>query len=186
MTPVHLLWLPILLSAVAVFVASSLIHMVSPWHKSDYPRLSNEAAVLDALRPLAIPAGDYMMPRPVNRAELRSPEFLERMNKGPVMIMTVLPNGPMAMGSTFALWAVYLILVATLAAYVAGVSMPPGAAFWRVFRTVAVVSFVGYVLALWQMSIWYRRAWMTTLKATADGVIYALLTAGVLAWLWPR
>ena len=31
------LWLPILLSAVIVFVASSLIHMVSGWHKSDYP-----------------------------------------------------------------------------------------------------------------------------------------------------
>jgi hypothetical protein len=165
---------------------SSLIHMASPWHKSDYPRLSNEAEVLDALRPLAIPAGDYMMPRPASRAELRSPEFLERMKKGPVMIMTVLPNGPMAMRSTFALWVVYLILVATLAAYVAGVSMPPVAEFWRVFRTVAVVSFVGYALALWQMSIWYRRAWITTLKATADGVIYALLTAGVLAWLWPR
>jgi hypothetical protein len=36
------------------------------------------------------------------------------------------------------------------------------------------------------MSIWYRRAWSTTIKATVDALIYAALTALVLAWLWPR
>ena len=49
------LWLPILLSAVIVFVVSSIIHMVSPWHRSDYPKIANEEKVMDALRPLNIP-----------------------------------------------------------------------------------------------------------------------------------
>ena len=55
------LWLPILLSAVIVFVVSSIIHMASPWHKNDYPRMPNEDQVRSALRPLAIPPGDYMV-----------------------------------------------------------------------------------------------------------------------------
>src|SRR5437764_14880430 len=82
------LWLPILLSAVLVFVVSSLIHMASPWHKGDYPKLSNEERVMDALRPLAIPPGDYMLPRPSSRAQLRSPQRLEKLKKGPVLIVT--------------------------------------------------------------------------------------------------
>jgi hypothetical protein len=186
MTPLSTLWLPILLSAVAVFVASSVIHMASPWHKNDYPRLPNERQVLDALRPLAVPPGDYMMPRPESRVELSSPEFLARMDQGPVVIMTVLPNGPMAMGPTLGVWLLYLIVVATLAALVTGVALRPGADFHDVFHISAVASFTGYAVALWQMSIWYRRSWRTTLKATADGILYALLTAAVFGWLWPR
>jgi hypothetical protein len=55
-----------------------------------------------------------------------------------------------------------------------------------VFHFVAITAFIGYAVALWQMSIWWRRSWMTTFKATIDGIIYALLTAGAFAWLWPR
>ena len=55
MTALSALWLPILLSAVLVFVASSLIHMASPWHKSDYPKLPDEEQLIGALRPLVIP-----------------------------------------------------------------------------------------------------------------------------------
>jgi hypothetical protein len=186
MTPLSTLWLPIVVSALSVFVASSVIHMLSPWHRSDYPRLVNERQVLDALRPLSMPPGDYMMPRPESRAELRAPEFLERMKAGPVVIMTVLPNGPIAMGPTLGVWFLYLLVVSALTALVTGLAVRPGGDLHDVIHTAALVSFAGYALALWQMSIWYRRAWSTTLKATVDGIIYAALTAGVFAWLWPR
>src|SRR3989442_9893686 len=73
MTALSALWLPILVSAVAVFVVSSIIHMTPLWHKTDYPRFTNEDRVLDALRPMGIPPGDYMMPRPASSAEMRSP-----------------------------------------------------------------------------------------------------------------
>ena len=75
MTGLAALWLPILLSSVIVFVVSSAIHMTSPWHKSDYPKVPNEDKVMDALRPLAIPPGDYMVPRAMSREDMRSPEF---------------------------------------------------------------------------------------------------------------
>ena len=186
MTGLYTLWLPILLSAVLVFVVSSIIHMALPWHKNEYPKVPNEDKVMDALRPLAVPPGDYMVPRASSMQEMRSPAFVERMKKGPVMVLTVMPNAPVAMGKSLVLWFFYSVVVGVFAAYVAGRALPGGAPYLRVFQLVSVTAFIGYSAALWQMSIWYGRAWSTTIKATVDGLVYALLTAGMFGWLWPR
>jgi hypothetical protein len=186
MTGLSALWLPILLSSILVFVASSLIHMVLPWHKSDYSKVPNEDKVRDALRALAIPPGDYMMPRPSSREEMRSPEFAEKSKTGPVMVFTVMPNGPMSMGRNLVLWFLYCVAVGVFAAYIAGRALPQGTVYLKVFQFAGATAFIGYAVALWQMSIWYRRAWSTTIKATVDGLIYACLTAGTFGWLWPR
>ena len=186
MTALSTLLVPIVLSAVIVFVASSIIHMALPWHRSDYPKVPDEQRVRDALRPLAIPPGDYMIPRASSMQDMKSPEFVAKMNEGPVMVVTVLPNGPWAMGKNLAQWFVYSIVVGVFAAYVAGTALPPGAPYPRVFQLVGVTAFIGYALALWQLSIWYRRDWMTTIKSNVDGLIYGLLTAGTFGWLWPH
>jgi hypothetical protein len=185
MTGVLALWLPILMSAVIVFLVSSVIHTALPWHKNDYAKMPNEDKVRDALRPFAIPPGDYMVPRPSSTEEMRSPAFLDKVKQGPVMVVTVMPNAPAAMGRSLTLWFLYSAVVGVFAAYVAGRALPPGAPYLSVFRFVGVTALAGYAVALWQMSIWYQRAWSTTFKATVDGLIYALLTAGTFGWLWP-
>ena len=185
MTGLSVLWLPILVSAVFVFIASSVIHMASPWHKSDYPKLANEQQVMDAMRPLGVPPGDYFVPRPANREEMRSQTFLEKTRQGPIMLFTIMPPG-MSMGRNLALWFVYCVVVSIFAAYIAGRAVPPATPYLQVFRFAGATAFIGYSAALWQMSIWYRRAWTTTIKATIDGLIYAGLTAGAFGWLWPR
>ncbi|HEX2722034.1 MAG TPA: hypothetical protein VHM24_03895 [Gemmatimonadaceae bacterium] len=186
MTTLAELWLPIILSSVLVFVVSSLIHMASPWHKNDYPRLPREDEFRSAVGALEIPEGDYMVPRPSSREELRSEAFAEKYRKGPNVIMTVLPNADFSMGRNLGLWFAYLIVVSVFAAYVAGRALPHGTEYIQVFRFAGTVAFIGYSVALWQMSIWYRRSWSITIKATIDGLIYGLLTAGVMGWLWPR
>jgi hypothetical protein len=186
MTELVSLWVPILLSSVIVFLASYIIHAVSGWHKSDYPRVPNEDGVMDALRPLDIPQGEYMVPRASSTKEMRSPEFLEKMKKGPVMLLTVMPTGPIPMARNLVLWFLYMFVVSFFAAYIAGRALPEGARYLSVFRFVGATAFIGYSVALWQMSIWYRRSWKTTIKATVDGLIYALLTAGTFGWLWPQ
>src|SRR5437763_9256933 len=115
MTPLAALWLPILLSAVFVFVASSIVHMAPLWHKGDYPRMANEDAVTAALRPLAIPPGDYFLPRAADMKAMKTPEFQERLNKGPIMVMTVMPNGPMSMARNLSLWFIYCLVVSLFA-----------------------------------------------------------------------
>ena len=186
MTGLSVLWLPILLSGVIVFIASSIIHMALPWHKGDYRQVPNEDKVMDALRPLAIPPGDYMVPRCSSMEEMRSPEFAAKLKEGPVMVVTVMPNGQSSMTQSLVLWFVYSIIISFFAAYVAGRALSVGTPYLRVFQFVGVSAFLGYSAALWQMSIWYRRSWSTTINSTVDGLIYALLTAGVFGWLWPR
>ncbi|HEY6951639.1 MAG TPA: hypothetical protein VI758_04480 [Bacteroidota bacterium] len=186
MVGLHALWLPILLSSVFVFIVSSIIHTVSPWHKNDYPKMDNEDKVMDALRPLNIPPGDYMIPRPNDMKDMRSAQFIEKLKKGPKVIFTVLPGGNPGMAKNLIGWFVYCVVVGVFGGYVAGRALPVGAAYLQVFRFVGTVAFAGYSLALWQMSIWYSRSWSTTIKSTIDGLIYALLTAGTFGWLWPR
>ena len=180
------LWLPIVLSAVFVFLASSILHMAVPWHRSDTSTMPNEDRAMDALRPLGIPPGDYMVPRPQNMEEMRSAAFTEKRQKGPVMIVTVLPNGQTGMGRSLALWFVYLLIVAALTAVVASLELRRGQDFYDVAHVTLVTSFMGYCLSLWQLTIWYSRRALTTVKWTIDGLIYGAITAATFASLWPR
>jgi hypothetical protein len=180
------LWLPILLSSILVFFVSSVIHMASPWHKSDYPKLPNEDQVMDALRPLAIAPGDYFMPRPSSMADMKTAEFRAKVERGPRVVMTVMPPATMNMTRELVMWFVYLIVVGIFTAYISAHALPSGAPFSSVVRIAGTVSFIAYAAALWQLSIWYRRAWSITLKATVDSVIYGLITAVTFAYLWPK
>ena len=186
MVSIPSLWLPILLSAVAVFVVSSLIHMVLGYHAGDYRKVSAEDDVMAALRKFDIPPGDYMIPRPGSVKAMKDPAFLEKFKAGPRALMTVMPGGEINMGPQLAQWFLYSILIGITAAYIAGRALPSGARYLAVFRFAGATAFFGYSLALWQTSIWYKKSWATTMRSTFDGLIYGLLTGGFFGWLWPR
>ncbi len=177
------LLIPILLSAVIVFVASSVIHMFLPYHRTDFARMPDEDTVLSTLRD--VPPGDYVLPHASGAEERKSPEFQEKMNRGPVAFVTLLPGGQPSMGKSLAQWFAFSVVVSIFAAYIAGRSLPAGADYLSVFQLAGATAFVGYTLALWPNSIWFGRKWSTTIKSTFDGLIYSLLTAGVFGWLWP-
>jgi hypothetical protein len=179
------LWLPILVAAVLVFIASSLIHMVLGYHAADYGKLADEDKVMDALRPFNVPPGDYLAPCPPSSAAMRDPEFLAKRKRGPVFMMTMFPAGDVGMGAQLAQWFVFSVVVGVLAGYVATLALPAGAPYMQVFRLTSTVSFIAYGIALWELSIWYRRKWATTLRSNIDALIYGLLTGGAFGWLWP-
>jgi hypothetical protein len=185
MVPLMSLWLPVLLSAVIVFVASSIIHMVLGYHNTDFSRLPQQDQVLDALRPFNIPPGDYIAPHAAGSAERKAPEFTEQMNRGPVFAMTMFTSGAWQMGGRLLNWFLYSVLVSVFAAYVAGRTLPPGTDYLQVMRIAGTVAFCGYALAHLPASIWYDRKWSTTFKNMFDGLIYGLLTGGTFGWLWP-
>lgn len=181
------LWMPLLLSAVLVFLASSILHMVLPfWHRGDFPRLAREDEFRAAVGALGLPPGDYMVPRADNPEQMKSAEFQEKLKQGPNVIMTVLRPGDWGMGKSLAQWFAYCLVISLFAAYVSGRALPSGADYLAVFRFAGVTAFLGYAAATWQNSIWYHRSWVTTAKVTVDGLIYGLLTAGAFGWLWPR
>lgn len=179
------LWLPILLSAVLVFVVSAIVHTVMPWHHSDFAAVPNQDGVMAAMRPFAIPPGDYLMPKPASTAEMKSPEYLEKHRQGPVVVMTVLPGGDFSMTGSLIQWFFYCVVVSVFAAYIASRALGPAAEYLRVFQLAGATAFAGYSLALVQQSIWFKKRWSTTLKSMADGLLYGLLTAGVMGWMWP-
>jgi hypothetical protein len=180
------LLLPILLSAVFVFIVSSIIHMVLGYHRSDFLKVPDEDEVMDALRKFNIAPGDYALPCPGGPETMRNPEFLEKMKKGPKAIITFLPAGEPTMVASLILWFLYSVVVSIFAAYIVSRALGPSAHYLEVFRFTGCVAFAGYALALWQNSIWYKRSWGTTIRSTVDGLIYALVTAGTFGWLWPR
>jgi hypothetical protein len=180
------LWAPVLLGGVLVFVVSSIIHMMLPYHRTDFSTLPAEDEVMEALRRFKIPPGDYLVPCAGSPDRMRSTEFQEKMKRGPVAMMTVMESGPPTMGKPLTWWFVYSLVVGLFAGYVASRALGPGAEYLEVFRLTGTVAFVGYSLALWQNAIWYKRSASATAKSTFDGLIYALLTAGTFGWLWPR
>lgn len=186
MTGLHALWLPIVLSAVAAFVLSSLIHLLLPWHKGDFAALPNEDAAMDAVRALGIAPGDYMAPRPTSMEDMKSAAYKEKAKKGPRFLITVMPAGDFGMGRQMGQWFAYNVVLAVFTAYVAGRALPVGASYLQAFRFAGAVTFAGYSLAQAQQSIWYSRSWRTSVAYMFDGLIYALFTAGIFGWLWPR
>jgi hypothetical protein len=180
------LWLPIVLSAAIVFLASFVTHMVLTYHHSDFRKLPAEDDVMEALRRFNLPAGDYMVPRPANPGAVRSQEFQEKLNRGPVFIATVLKNGPQGMSTQLVQWFVFCVVVSLFAGYMASRSLEFGAPYLRVSQVASTTAFLGYVMAHWGDVIWYRRSVSTVLKSTFDGLLYGLLTGGVFGWLWPR
>lgn len=184
MVPALSLWLPIVLSAVGVFVVSSIVHMFLPWHRGDFSPVPNEDAAMDALRP--VPPGDYIMPYAGSPEAMKDPAFIEKRNRGPVVFMTVYPlHKATSMGPQLMMWFLYSLIVSLFAAYMAGRAVGPGADYLEVFRFAGTSAFGAYSLALMQNSIWYGRRWSTTLKSMLDGFLYACITAGFFGWLWP-
>lgn len=186
MVPLMSLWLPVLVAAVIVFVASSILHMVLPVHRSDYRKLPSEDNVMEALRRFSIPPGDYLVPCAGSPKDMKEPAFLDKMTKGPVAFMTVIASGRPKMAPSLLQWFVYCVVVGIFAGYIAGRALGPGANYLQVFRFAGCTAFVGYSLALWQDTIWFKRSWVVTLKSNIDGLIYGLLTGGTFGWLWPR
>jgi hypothetical protein len=125
-----------------------------------------------------------MLPRAADMKSMQAPEFVEKLKRGPVLLMTVLPNGPVSMSKALIQWFVYTVIVSALAAYVAGNALPADASYLAVFRIAGTAAFIAYAVGLWQQSIWYNRPWSTTLRHTLDGLIYGLLTGGAFGWLW--
>jgi len=185
MVSLIVLWLPILLSAVIVFVASSIIHMVLPYHRSEYHQLPDEDKLLAALRATSLKRGFYTFPYCTHK-DMKSPATLEKFKQGPVGTVTVYASGPPAMGKFLGLWFAYCLIIGVFVAYLAGHTVALGAHYPVVFRVVGTAAFLAYGLGTLSNGIWKGLPWSMVLKESFDGLIFALLTAGTFGWLWPR
>jgi len=180
------LWAPIVISAILVFLVSSLIHMVLKYHNSDYKALPNEDAVREVIRNAKPEPREYIIPYCPDYKLMNSPEMQKKFAEGPLAVLTIKPAGSTAMGPTLVQWFIYSLFVSLVAGYVASRSVAAGTDYLHVFRITGTVAFMGYAGAQLQDSIWWGRPWSITIKNMFDGLIYGLLTAGTFGWRWPR
>ncbi|HET8715526.1 MAG TPA: hypothetical protein VFM16_06865 [Holophagaceae bacterium] len=180
------LWLPILLSAVFVFVASSLIHMVLKWHNSDYHGLGNEDEVRAAVRKADAAPGMYVIPYCKEMKDMGSEDMQRKFKEGPVGFLILRQPGPMAMGKNLVQWFLFCAVTSFFCAYLAGHVLPAGTPYLTVFRVIGTAAFMAYSFGSLSMAIWWGQPWGAALKDILDGLIYGLVTAGTFGWLWPH
>ena len=185
MAPLAALWLPIVLSAVIVFVASSIMHTVLPYHKGDYKKLPDEDKVLSALSTAGLTRQLYVFPYCLPK-DMKSPESIKKYKEGPVGMMTIFPLGQPFIPKFLAQWFAYCLLISFFVAYLAGHTVAPGTYYLAVFRVVGTAAFLAYGLGILSNGIWKGYPWGFVIKEAIDGLIYALLTAGTFGWLWPK
>jgi hypothetical protein len=186
MVTIGMLWLPILVATVLVFIASSVIWMALPYHRSDARRLPDETSALEPLRKQDLSPGIYRFPWADDMKAMKEPAFAEKLNQGPVGFATILPKGQSPMGKTMALWAAYVLAVSVVVAYVTGRVLTPDAHYLGVFRVAGTVAFLAYAGGHLPDAIWWGKPYRNAWKDVLDGLIYGLLTAGAFGWLWPR
>ena len=183
--PFGSLWLPVVVSAVAVWLVSAVLHMVLKYHRADYRQLSNEEGVGQALRPAASAPGVYIIPHCDDMSQMKDPAVLKRYEDGPVAIITVMRNGLPNMGKHLGQWLAFCLLVSFVTSYVARHSLDPGAAGMEVLRLTGTIAFIGYGFGYFQDSIWKGIPWSNSLRGILDAAVYALVTGLVFRFLWP-
>jgi hypothetical protein len=181
--PFGSLWLPVVVSAVAVWLASSIVHMVLKFHKADYKALGNEAAVAQALQGNA--PGVYPVPYCADPSQMKDPAMQKRYQDGPVGLLTLIPNGPPNMGRYLGLWFVFCFLISFTAGYVARHVLQTDSAAQEIMRLTGAIAFVGYGYGHIMDSIWKGQPWSNTVRGLIDAVIYAVVTGLVFRFLWP-
>jgi hypothetical protein len=186
MVPWSALFLPALVATVLVFIASSIVHMVLKLHNPDYRKLPNEDEVRAAIRRGAPLPGQYVMPHCTDSKQMASPDMAKKFEEGPNAVLYVRANGAVKLGPFLGKWIAYSFLVSLFAGYLAQATLPPGTEYLRVFQVVGAAAWLAYS---WQQpsdSIWKGKPWSVTIRGMFDGLVYAALTAGSFAWLWPK
>ena len=180
------LWLPILLSAVVVFVISSLVHMVFKWHAPDYRGFTNEDAVRAAIRAGNPAPGLYVVPYCPDMKDMAGEAMVKKYSEGPVGHVTLRPNGSFNMGKYLGLWFLWSLVIAVVAAYLATqlIGLNPERAR-AAAKLVGAVSFIAHGFGTVTESIWMGRPWSGSAKYLLDAALYAIGSGLVFLWLWP-
>lgn len=177
------LWLPVLLSGVAVFVVSSLIWAVIQYHNADWQALADEDGARNILR--GTPPGQYSIPHAADNAAKADEAWQAKYKEGPVAMLVVLPHGDLGMGKQLGQWFAWCLLISLLVAYVAGISLAAGADYLKVFQVTSTTAILAYGGGAGMNMIWFGATGGRTIKDILDAVIYGLVTAGIFGWLWP-
>ncbi|MDA8017862.1 MAG: hypothetical protein MPN21_10485 [Thermoanaerobaculia bacterium] len=179
------LWLPIVVAAVCVQITSTLSWMVLRLHRNDWAKLDDEDSVMSAIRAAGAGKGEYTFPFSAGPEDWKDEAWQAKFKEGPVGFLTLAQPGEMAIGKSMAVYFVYLLILQSLVAYVASVTLSAGAECLAVFQIVGTVAILAFAGGSPPNAIWLHRKWSNIWREIFDGVVYGLVTGAVFCWLWP-
>ena len=183
LVPLAQLWLPIVLAAIACHFVGFLVWVVLPHHRTDYKPLPDEASVRGLLRGKVTP-GLYLFPYGTQK-DYGTPEMIAKRNEGPNAFVTVLPDGVGNMVGQQVKNISFHLVVSLFVGYLAAVTLPAGTEYLKVFQVTGTAAFLAYGFSWgWQL-IWFGKPFGVAMKDLCDGLLLALITAGIFGWRWP-
>jgi hypothetical protein len=186
------LWLPILLSAAAVWVVSIILGMALPHHKQDWIALpasqGGEDGFMDDLRKRGIKPGNYLFPDFRDPKSMKSEKVQKALNEGPVGHLSLWKT-PLTMGDKMIGSFIVYFVASTLIAYLTRIALPPTTGptpFAKVFQVAATAGILAYCFSFIPSAIWWGSYKRTIVANVIDGIIYAAITGAIFAWRWPH
>lgn len=178
------LWLPIILSAAAVWFFSAMAWMMLPHHKDEFTGLPDEDSVMNYIRTLGLAPGKYGFPHCAGHAAAKDPKFIEKWKTGPAGSLHIWPQ--ISMGKNMVLSFVTYLVASILIAYLGAVAIAPGASFAHVFRVLGTAGVLTYTIAALPGAIWFCASRSSIIAGLFDGVVQGLITGAIFAALWPH
>ena len=178
------LWLPILLSAAAVWVISIMASVALPHHKQDWIGLPDENGLMDYIRRSGIKPGNYLFPDFRTREAMKSEKVEKALKEGPVGHLSVWQT-PLTMGGKMVATFIVYLVVSTLIGYLTRVALPGAAPFAKVFQVAATAGILAYCFSFIRNAVWFGSYKRTIVANVIDGIVYGLITGAIFAWRWP-
>ncbi len=177
------LWLPIILTAIVLFFASFIAWTILPHHESDFKKLDQEDQLMEFVRGLNAPAGNYMFPF-MSHADQKDSEKIEKYKTGPrgTLVMWDYPNMGRNLGLTF----LYFLVIAVVTAYIAwsalGGALAADIRFMKAFQITGAIGVLVFASSGTLNSVWFRRRVLTDV---IDGIVYGVIMGLLFGFLWP-
>jgi hypothetical protein len=194
------LWMPILVSAVVTWIAGAVIWMALPHHKKDMSELPNQKDVIEKIRALGLPPGNYMFPGGgCSKEAMKDPEVQRCWKEGPLGFISLWKTPPKMGPSMIGTFCVNLAVSVTIAYLawvtiggveagtmggVAGVEARPGLTFLSVFQVTGTAGILAYAFSHIPNALWFGTAKRAIVMNIIDGVVYGCITGAIFAWLW--
>lgn len=185
------LWLPIVVSAVAVWIAGAVIWMAMPHHKKDMLELPNRTEAIEKIRSLGLPPGNYMFPAGgCSKETMKDPEVQRCWKEGPLGYISLWKTPPKMGGNMIGTFCVHVV-VSVLVGYLAWVTIGGGAAglaglgaepgFGRIFQVAGTAGILAYAFSHVPNGLWFGASKRAIAMNIVDGVVYGLIMGAVFA-----
>lgn len=178
-TAILSLWIPVVATALATMILSTLAWTLLPHHKPDMQEHPNADELAEQVRASDVPPGNYYFPA-YGTPKAPGP-FIKA---GPWGNLKIYPSAP-NMGRNIALTFLTLLVVAVFVGYITAQACSPGSDTSRVFQIAMTTAVLCHVFGGALNGIWFGKRLRFFITDAIDGLVYSAATGACFALLWP-